>query len=74
MSDVIALEHGLDIGGESLDIISLTEEEADAADSQEFDSLKAYGAAAGDMVVFLQVCCHLTYQRPQDLAAPNQSE
>ena len=55
MSDLLALDTNSDSGGESLKMMSLTEEEANAADAQEFNSLKAYGAAEGDMVTFLHV-------------------
>ena len=48
MPEVIARNRGFDIGGESILLSELTQDEQDEADSQEFDSLKAYNAADGE--------------------------
>jgi hypothetical protein len=54
MSDMLTIS-GMDSGGESLQLKVLTEEEANEADAQEWNSRLAYGASEEDLVTFLQV-------------------
>ena len=56
MTDMLDMAHGQnDQGGASLKMDFLTEEEANAIDAEEYNSLKAYGARDHDLVTFLQV-------------------
>ena len=56
MSDILTISGGsTDSGGESLQMKVLTEEEANQADAEEWNSIRAYGASDEDMVTFLQV-------------------
>jgi len=55
MSDMLTISGVDDSGGESLLMPVLTEDEANAADAEDWNSRLAYGASEEDLVTFLQV-------------------
>ena len=67
MTDMLDMAHGQnDQGGASLKMDFLTEEEANALDAEEYNSLKAYGARDQDLVTFLQVCAQVPCDHTTD--------